>query len=117
MEYAQGSTRVDYCFELSTGWRMLRRIGELYPQRGGPVIDALMAWIVFVRESHAASYGKGQPELGGLEDHRILVASVIELLGHILVGCASSNNSSLILRQSNPRVQGRTPQDLTARVV
>ena len=83
---------------------MFRRVGDLDPYRGCPIIYTLVTWIVFVWESHAALYGKRQPHLGGLKDHRILISGIIEALRHFLICRTSSGNMSLILRQSNPRV-------------
>jgi hypothetical protein len=73
-----------------------------------------MSWIVFVGESHAALYGKRQTRYGSLENHRILIASVVELLCYFLVSCSGNGNASLLLRESNPRIEGSATQGFIA---
>src|SRR6266851_3234909 len=115
MEQAERGAGVDYCFELPARRRVLCRIGYLNGQSCRPVVHALISWIVFVGESHAALYGKWQPGLGGLEDDRILIASVVEPLCYFLVSCSGGDNASFVLRQSNPRIEGSAAQGFTAR--
>jgi hypothetical protein len=98
MEQAERSAGVDYRLELPAWRRVFCRIGYLNRESCRPVVHALISWIVFVAESHAALYGKWQPRLGGLEDDGILIASVVELLCYFLVSCSGSDNASFVLR-------------------
>src|SRR5260370_23134170 len=115
MEQAERSGRVDYCCELPAWGRVFWRIGYLNGQSCCPVVHTFISWIVFVGESHAALYGKWQPRLGGLEDDRILIAGVVELLCYFLVSCSGGDNASFVLRQGNPRIEGSATQGFAAR--
>jgi len=87
-------------------------------KRGGRKLETRkqkLSWMVFVGESHAALYGERQPRLGGLEDDRILIASVVEPLCYFLVSCSGGDNARFVLPQGNPGIEGSAAQGFTAR--
>src|SRR2546423_11727710 len=105
--FEEGQKR-GYCgsteLEIVAPKRSWRDIFCRKPQQMKNSLNFANTCLKIVDTRRAALYGKWQPRLGGLEDDRILIASVVELLCHFLVSCSCSDNASFVLCQSNPRI-------------